>query len=241
MKKKYYLRGLGIGVLVTALLFVVALVFHNPRLSDAEIRKQARELGMIDAAEADDQNSEDQDDQNQDTQVQDADAEDTAKLNEDEVTEETTENEDGSTTTKTTETLTGDEVEEAPDGRIKPPVAPDNDSSASSSSDSSTSSASTGSDSASRSDNTSSDSDSDSHGSSDSPAATGKKVTITVTGGQNSDEVASALASAGLVDNGRAFDTYLESNGYDRIIRPGSYSIPQGSSYEQIAQILIGR
>ena len=60
MKKKYYLRGLGIGILITALLFVVALVFHKPKLSDAEIRRQARALGMIDAAEVDDMTSEDE-------------------------------------------------------------------------------------------------------------------------------------------------------------------------------------
>lgn len=47
MKLRYYLRGLGIGVIVTALLMGVALKGNQP-LSDAEIRVRAMELGMVD-------------------------------------------------------------------------------------------------------------------------------------------------------------------------------------------------
>ncbi|MCM1540060.1 MAG: hypothetical protein NC121_02240 [Blautia sp.] len=47
MKLRYYLRGLGIGMVVTALLMGVALKGNRP-LSDAEIRVRAMELGMVD-------------------------------------------------------------------------------------------------------------------------------------------------------------------------------------------------
>lgn len=47
MKLRYYLRGLGIGVFVTALLMGIALKDRQP-LSDAEIRVRAMELGMVD-------------------------------------------------------------------------------------------------------------------------------------------------------------------------------------------------
>ncbi len=224
MKKKYYLRGLGIGILVTALLFVIALVFHKPHLSDAEIRRQARALGMIDAAEADDY-SDDQDSEEENTDQQESD---------DQITEETTENDDGSTTTTTTEELTGDDVEKAPDERVKTPVDSDTSESESASADSDNSSSK-------KTDSSESSDNSSGRDSDNSSAATGEKVTITVRSGQNSGQVASALASAGLVDDGRSFDRYLESNGYDRIIRPGDYEIPEGASYEQIAQILIRR
>lgn len=47
MKLRYYLRGLGIGMIVTALLMGVALKGNKP-LSDAEVRVRAMELGMVD-------------------------------------------------------------------------------------------------------------------------------------------------------------------------------------------------
>lgn len=46
MRLRYYLRGLGIGMIVTALLMGVALKDGQP-LSDAEIRARAAELGMV--------------------------------------------------------------------------------------------------------------------------------------------------------------------------------------------------
>ena len=46
MKFKYYLRGVGIGVIVTTLLFTIAFAFYKPTLSDAEIIKKAQALGM---------------------------------------------------------------------------------------------------------------------------------------------------------------------------------------------------
>ena len=46
MKLKYYLRGLGIGVVVTAI--VMSVAFQNRRpMSDEEVKKRAAELGMI--------------------------------------------------------------------------------------------------------------------------------------------------------------------------------------------------
>lgn len=44
MKRKYYLRGLGLGILITALVFIIA----GPKeLSDEEIIKRAEELGYV--------------------------------------------------------------------------------------------------------------------------------------------------------------------------------------------------
>lgn len=48
MKLKYYLRGLGIGVVVTALLMGIALSGRKETLTDDEIRQRALELGMSD-------------------------------------------------------------------------------------------------------------------------------------------------------------------------------------------------
>ena len=47
MKLKYYLRGIGIGVIVATLIMTVSSVIHNNNLSDEVIIKEAQKLGMI--------------------------------------------------------------------------------------------------------------------------------------------------------------------------------------------------
>ncbi|MCR4761947.1 MAG: hypothetical protein K5696_00305 [Lachnospiraceae bacterium] len=49
MKLKYYLRGMGIGMILTAIIMGIALHGRSNELSDAEIMARARELGMIDS------------------------------------------------------------------------------------------------------------------------------------------------------------------------------------------------
>lgn len=47
MKLKYYLRGLGIGVLVTTIILAIALNNKPMELTDAQIKERARQLGMV--------------------------------------------------------------------------------------------------------------------------------------------------------------------------------------------------
>lgn len=47
MKLKYYMRGLGIGIVVTALLMGFAIPKQKEPMTDAEIKQRALELGMI--------------------------------------------------------------------------------------------------------------------------------------------------------------------------------------------------
>ena len=47
MKLKYYLRGLGIGILVTAVIMGVTQGSRKETLSDREIRERAAALGMV--------------------------------------------------------------------------------------------------------------------------------------------------------------------------------------------------
>lgn len=48
MKLKYYLRGIGIGMLVTALILSISYLNHN-KMSDEEVKKRAKELGMVES------------------------------------------------------------------------------------------------------------------------------------------------------------------------------------------------
>ena len=53
MKLKYYLRGLGIGILVTAA--ILTIVYHTKgSMSDSQIKKRAAQLGMVMASSEED-------------------------------------------------------------------------------------------------------------------------------------------------------------------------------------------
>lgn len=59
MKLKYYLRGLGIGIICTAIIMGIALSGkEKEKLTDAEIVERARLLGMVMAEEADSEKEE---------------------------------------------------------------------------------------------------------------------------------------------------------------------------------------
>lgn len=47
MKLKYYLRGLGMGIIFATLVMTVSSVVHNNNLSEETIIKEAKKLGMI--------------------------------------------------------------------------------------------------------------------------------------------------------------------------------------------------
>ncbi len=47
MKRKYYMRGLGIGVIITAILFTLAFPKNKPEMTEAEIIAKAKELGYV--------------------------------------------------------------------------------------------------------------------------------------------------------------------------------------------------
>ena len=49
MKLKYYLRGLAVGVILTTIIITIANADNRP-MTDAEVRKRALELGMVESS-----------------------------------------------------------------------------------------------------------------------------------------------------------------------------------------------
>ncbi len=47
MKLKYYLRGLGIGIIITTILLMIAFALHKSTMTDADIIARAKQLGMV--------------------------------------------------------------------------------------------------------------------------------------------------------------------------------------------------
>ncbi len=52
MKLKYYLRGVGVGIVVATLILMISFSL-KPGMSDEQVMKRARQLGMITQEEAD--------------------------------------------------------------------------------------------------------------------------------------------------------------------------------------------
>ncbi len=50
MNLKYYLRGLGIGIVVTAIIMSISASSEKETLSDAQIKARAAELGMVETS-----------------------------------------------------------------------------------------------------------------------------------------------------------------------------------------------
>ena len=71
-----------------------------------------------------------------------------------------------------------------------------------------------------------------------SPAPAGDVATLVVTRGESSVTVSKNLEALGLVEDYWAFDRYLCENGYDHSISTGTYEIPMGLTGEEIARII---
>lgn len=69
-------------------------------------------------------------------------------------------------------------------------------------------------------------------------SSSGETVTITVNSGESSISVASKMVQEGLISDARQFDSYLVLSGYDRKLVVGSHPIPKGATAEEMGKIL---
>ena len=215
MKLKYYLRGLGIGMAVTALILGISFSGRQGQeaqtLTDEQIRERASELGMVDSSEltlAALQNSA----QPQTTM-------------EPEVTEESeimTEPE----ATAEPETATEPKAPAEPEMTTKPEVTAEPEMTT-------------------KPETTAEPEMTTKPEATKEPelitAPEQSQTTITIKKGSDSGSVSRVLYEAGLVENAKAFDNYLCNNGYSRSINPGIYEIAPGTSEEEIAKIITGK
>ncbi|MDE5596586.1 MAG: endolytic transglycosylase MltG, partial [Lachnospiraceae bacterium] len=68
----------------------------------------------------------------------------------------------------------------------------------------------------------------------------GTPMVVTIGSGDGSYAVSKKLADVGAISSPGNFDTFLCENGYDKKIRPGTYTIPADASDEQMARIITG-
>lgn len=226
-----YLRGLGLGMIVTALVLSFGVKSENKTMTDAEVRARAKELGMVEESEKlKDAVSKEA------VNGEEAAAEVTDSANEDEPAEEVTEpNEvkaDG--TDKSEEPVEvkkpdatkddvdkPEEVTEEPIKESSPKEKVEDDKDAA------------------EIDNKKEEIKEAARDEKKSEDDKSKKpYSLKIERGYSSDRVARILEDAGVIDNAAAFDRYLCSNGYDKRISVGSYQIPAGADYSTVAKLI---
>ena len=231
MKLRMYLRGLGLGMIVTALVLSFGVKSENKTMTDAEVRARAKELGMVEESEKlKDAVSKEA------VNGEEAAAEVTDSANEDEPAEEVTEpNEvkaDG--TDKSEEPVEVKKPEATKDDAGKPEEVIEEPIKESS-----------------QEEKVEDDKDAaeiDNKKEEIKEAARDEKkseddkskmpYSLKIERGYSSDRVAGILEDAGVIDNAAAFDRYLCSNGYDKRISVGSYQIPAGADYSTVAKLI---
>ena len=215
MKLKYYLRGLGIGMAVTALILGISFSGRQGQeaqtLTDEQIRERASELGMVDSSEltlAALQNSA----QPQTTMEPEA-TEESETMTEPEATAEP-------------ETATEPKAPAEPEMTTKPEATAEPE-------------MTTKPETTAEPEMTTEPEATEELELTTAPEQS--QTTITIKKGSDSGSVSRVLYEAGLVENAKAFDNYLCNNGYSRSINPGIYEIAPGTSEEEIAKIITGK
>lgn len=224
MERKYYLRGLGLGIVITAVIMGVALSGRRA-MTDDEIIARAKELGMVentvladagDAAEAEAEVETDADAARQ---------EETESVDTEQTQEDTAGHTDGEAGAedRLQEAESAESVEAVPGDQYATPGAPQGEVPSVAEEEPSEDMA---------------------DASAAAPETPGteaaSEMVITINSGDGSYTVAKKLAAAGVVTSAENFDTFLCANGYDKKLRTGDFSIPADASDEQIARIVTG-
>lgn len=221
MERKYYLRGLGLGIVVTAVIMGIAL--SGPRkMTDEEIIQRAKELGMVEDTYLADVGADEEQTQGEQN-IEDIDPAELPAVTQEPESQPVKPEED-------LEPAGEEELEPAAEElpSVAEPVEielPETESAAEGPASEETPEENTNE--MTRQDDTSSSSV--------------KIETITVVSGDGSYTVARKLKEAGVVMSAETFDTYLCEKGYDKRLRTGTFRIPADASDEQIARIITGQ
>ena len=232
MNLKYYLRGLGLGILVTALILSVA--GRNRRtMTDAEVKERAKELGMIEntvllekpeETESASETTAGSDGEvqigtdignNEDVSQGDLSKEETPKDNQPK--EETSEEEKpqkGASQDTEPKDNTSQEVTDDPE---RPEELSKNNT-----------------------EDTQGENDEKVTSAGEDQSRT-DEVTLTIVSGDTSYSVAKKLYELGVVPSVEQTDRFLCANGYDRTIRTGVYTIAPEETLESVAKRINGK
>lgn len=259
MKLRYYMRGLGIGIFVTAILMALTIHGKTERLTDEQIIERAEALGMEMKYSSDvlaDTVSENAAEDTKPAELPDQVKEETSLSNQLQA-EEMEENpllagagvdfSADEQDNNVADTAQQDIYHEDPDAAERTEAKTDTTDRKEQTQDGSAQENAAGEK------NTAQNASADAKAAgqdegvagetsaADTQTVTGAAKQITVSSGDGSDTVARKLYEAGLISDASAYDRYLCQNGYDKKICTGVKTIPAGATEAEIAQILTTR
>lgn len=207
MKLKYYLRGLGLGIIFTSIILAVAYSQNKGLMTDSEVKKRASELGMVSTeSESSDLFSQD------DTEIQGTDEQGGELVDQPQDSEQSQTGDSQQTGDSSVQQGTAQQPEDgnSQQGTVQQPDVqiPQQDDNAQQSVDNSSEQVS-----------------------SEEP----EYIVITVVPGEVCRQIAEDLQAHGLVDDAEAFRKYMQEKDYDNFIRVGKFPIKKGATYEEIA------
>ena len=217
MNLKYYLRGLGVGIVVTSLILGIGLGSRKETLSNEEIKERARELGMVEES----------------ITVAEAAAQKEEEAQEAEVTvapvpEENAESDAEPIVNAEPEVSSEPAVSTgaAPEASEKPNVSAASEPAASTAAEAgATPEAGV---------KPVADEAEEDNGTTPEKEI----VDITINPGEGSYVISQKLEQSGLIDDAAEYDAYLCDNGFHTKLRAGVHKIPMGSTREEIAKLL---
>lgn len=221
MERKYYLRGLGLGIVVTAVIMGIALS-GSREMTDEEIIQRAKELGMEEDTYLADMGADEEQTQGEQN-IEDIDPEELPAVKQEPESKPAQPEED----LEPAEEEDLEPAEEELPSAVKPVVIelPETESATEEPS----------------SEETPEENTNEMTRQDDTPSSSVKMETVTVVSGDGSYTVARKLKEAGVVMSAETFDTYLCEKGYDKKLRTGTFHIPADASDEQIARIITGQ
>ena len=219
MRLKYFIRGIGVGVIVTTLILTIAHASSAKKMSDADVIDRAKELGMefTSLFEGDSQNGESESASNNPTE--DTTPSVTETTTDEPVSESVSEGDtstevptEESTTQESTEPITEEKTtEQTTEATTTQPPTTEPETTTQEPS---------------------------------SQEADNNGVIVyqlEIVSGMSSNKVAAAIEAAGIVSSAKELDEFLVSGGYADRIRVGSFSLNSNMSFQDIANTITGR
>ncbi len=207
MKFKYFLRGLGVGIIFASIISITAFQASDMnKISDKEVIERAKELGMVEKQES----------------VQDT-------LKKEPATEGTKEK-------VTTQTVANQDTTTKDESQTKKKTTKDNTSEQKTTEEKTTKEKTTEQVTTQATTQESTTQKSTTEKSTTQEKKPEKKtVQITIRGGMSSYPVCQMLQELGMVKDAAEFDDYLVKNGYANRISVGTHTLTIGMSFEEIA------
>lgn len=228
MRLKYFLRGLGIGIVVTTIILAIS---HNAgrRMSDSEVIERAKELGMAYTTAAQENSTESA----ADTTEPETDTTEPVTTGQESPTDteagSTAETESSEASTTVQETTTG--IRETTTQQETTTQETTATRAAQESTTETTHEAS-----ATEAETTQAENES-----TETEASTVITYTLTIASGMSSNTVCDILKKNGIIADSGDFDRFLVSNGYADRIRVGSFEVNSGMSYDELAAAFCSR